>query len=170
MLEMQQDMVALRPAATALADLDLHGAGDDIARTEVLGVWCVALHESLAFAIGQIAAFAARPLGDQTAGTKDAGRMKLDELHVLQWQSGAQRHRVAVAGADMRLGRRQVGAAATPGRQYHDMCAKQMEGAVLQAPGDDPAAGAVLHDEIEREILDKELGIVLEALLVEGVQ
>src|SRR5208282_3210050 len=100
MFEMEEDMVALGSAAATLADLDLDCAADDVACPEVLGIRRVALHEALAFGIGQKAAFAARALGDQTAGTIDAGRMKLDELHVLQWQSGAQRHCVAVAGAD----------------------------------------------------------------------
>ena len=96
--------------------------------------------------------------------------MKLDELHILQWQSGAQCHRIAVAGADMRLGRREIGAAAASGRQHHDMRPKQMQGAVFKTPRDDPAARAVLHDEIEREVFDKKLGIMPEALLVEGMQ
>ena len=43
--------------------------------------------------------------------------------------------------------------------------------AVLEIPGDHAAAGAVLvHDQVEGEILDEELGIVLEALLIERVQ
>ena len=44
----------------------------------------VALHEALAFGIGEIAALAARALGDQHAGAVDSGRVELDELHVLQ--------------------------------------------------------------------------------------
>src|ERR1700719_5119894 len=88
-LEMQQNVVALRTAAAALADLDRHGAGDDVARGEILGARRIALHEALAFAIRKIAALAARALGDQAAGAVNAGRMILDELHVLQWQSGA---------------------------------------------------------------------------------
>src|SRR5271167_3954273 len=121
MFEMEEDMVALASAAATLADLDLDCAADDVARPEVLGIRRVALHEALAFGIRQITALAARALGDQTAGAIDAGRMKLYELHVLQRQAGAQCHRVTVAGADMRLSRRQIGAAAAPRRQHHDM-------------------------------------------------
>ena len=40
----------------------------------------------------------------------------------------------------------------------------------MQAPSDDPAARTVLHDEIEREVFDKELGVMFEALLVESMQ
>src|SRR5215469_13749704 len=48
----------------------------------------VALHEALAFGIGQVAALAARALGDQAARAIDSGRVELDELHVLQRQAG----------------------------------------------------------------------------------
>ncbi len=51
------------------------------------------------------------------------------------------------------------------------MSAEAVDGAVREIPGDDAAAGAFLvHDQIEREVLDEELGLVLEALLVERVQ
>ena len=101
---MQEDVVLLRPDAAALADLDGHGARDDVARGEVLGRGRVALHEALAFGIDQIGAFAARALGDEHAGAVDAGRVKLHELHVLERQAGAQHHGVAVAGLGMRAG------------------------------------------------------------------
>ena len=93
-------MILLRPYAAALADLDGHGAGDHIAAGEVLRVRRVALHEALAFRVGQIAALAARALGDQAARAVDAGRVELDELHVLQRQPGAQHQRIAVPGAE----------------------------------------------------------------------
>ena len=75
----------------------------------------MALHEALAFGIDQITALAARALGDQAAGTVDAGRVELDELHILQRQAGAQHHGVAVAGARMGRGAGEIGAAITAG-------------------------------------------------------
>ena len=43
--------------------------------------------------------------------------------------------------------------------------------AVLQAPGDDAAADAlIVHDQVEREIFDEELDVVLQALLIQRVQ
>ena len=45
-----------------------------------------------------------------------------------------------------------------------------MDRAVLEAPGHDAAAGAVLHDEVERDVFDEELDFVLEALLIQRVQ
>ena len=139
MLQMQQDVVVLWAAAAPLAHLDLDRAADHVTGREVAGIGCIALHETLTLGIGQVAAFAARALGDQAAGAIDAGRMKLDELHVLQRQAGAQRHCVAVAGTDMRLRRRHIGAASASRRQHDDMRTEEVQGAVVQPPGDDPA-------------------------------
>ncbi len=83
---------------------------------------------------------------------------------------GAQHHGVAVAGAGMRRGAREIGPAIAARRQDHHVGAEAVDGAVLETPRHHAAAGAVLvHDEVEREILDEELGIVLEALLIERV-
>ena len=98
-VEVEVDVVLLRAHAAPLADLDGHGARDDVARGQVLGVRRVALHEALALAVGEITALAARAFGDQHAGAVDAGGVELHELHVLQRQPGAQHHGVAVAGA-----------------------------------------------------------------------
>src|SRR5229473_349413 len=108
-------MILVRTTAAALADLDRHRPADHIARREVLGVRGIALHEALALAVGQIAALAARALGYEAPGAIDPGRVELDELHVLQRQSGAQHHRVAVAGAGMRRGAGEIGPPVTAG-------------------------------------------------------
>src|SRR4029077_17741533 len=69
MFEMQEDVVTLRPAAAALANLDLHRSADHVARAEVLRIRRVALHKALALTIRQITSFAACALGDQAART-----------------------------------------------------------------------------------------------------
>ena len=171
MLQMQHDVVLVRTAAAPFVDLHGHRARHDVAAGQVLGGRRIALHEALAFGVGQVAAFAARALGDQAAGGEDAGRMELHELHVLAGQAGAQHHAVAVAGAGMRRGAGQVGAAVAAGRQHHRLGAEAVDGAVLQVPGHDAAADAFLvHDQVEREILDEELDVVLQALLIQRVQ
>ena len=161
-------MVALRPAAAALADLDRHRPADDVARRQVLGVRRVALHEALALAVGHIAALAARPLGDQAAGAVNSGRVELDELHVLQRQPGAQHHRIAVAGAGVGRGAGEIRPAISAGGENHDMSAKPMQSAVFEVPRHDPAADAfIVHDQVERKVLDEEFGVMAHALLVE---
>jgi hypothetical protein len=102
MLEMEQDVVLVRPAAPAFGDLDRHRAGDDVAAGKVLRGRRIALHEALALAVRQVSALAARPFGDEAAGREDPRGMELHELHVLRRQPGAQHHRVAVARAGVR--------------------------------------------------------------------
>ena len=99
MIEVQVDVFLIGAHAAALADLDRHGARDNVAGGEVLGVGRIALHEALALAIGEVGAFTARAFRDQHTGAIDAGGVELHELHVLQRQAGAQHHGVAVAGA-----------------------------------------------------------------------
>ena len=120
--------------------------------------------------VGEIAALAARALGDQHAGAVDPGRVELDELHVLQRQPRAQRHPAAVAGAGMGRGRGEIGAAVAAGREHHRMGAEAVQRPVLHAQRDDAAAGPALHDQVEREIFDEEIGVVAQRLLVERVQ
>src|SRR5438270_512298 len=79
--------VAVGPAAAALPDLGVDGAGDHVARREVLDGGCVALHEALAVLVAQDAALAAGALRQQDAHLPDPGRVELVELHVLQRQA-----------------------------------------------------------------------------------
>ena len=69
--------------------------------------------------------------------------MELDELHVLQRQPGAQHHGVAVAGAGVRRGAGEIGAAIAAGRQDRLVGAEAVDRAVLDAQRHDAAAGAV---------------------------
>ena len=171
MIEVQEDVILVLADAAAFADLDGHGARDDVARGQILGRRRVALHEALAFGIDQIAAFAARTFGDQAAGRIDAGRMELHEFHVLQRQAGAQHHGVAVAGADMRRGAGEIGAAIAAGRQDGHVGAEAMDGAVVHVQRDDAAAAAfVVHDQVDGEIFDVEFGGVPQRLAVHRVQ
>ena len=51
MLEVQEDIVLVRPATAPFAHLDRHCAADDVARGEVLGVRRITLHKPFAGAI-----------------------------------------------------------------------------------------------------------------------
>ena len=170
MVEVKEDVVLVLADAAAFADLHRHRARDDVAAGEVLGAGRVALHEPLAFGVGQIAAFAARALGDQHADAVHPGRVELDELHVLQRQAGAKHHRIAVAGRGVGRGRREISAAVAAGRQHHRLRAEAVDRPVVHRQGDDAPALAAFHDQVEREIFDEEVGVVAQALLVERVQ
>ena len=171
MVEVQENVILLRPDTAALADLNGHGAGHNVARGEVLGRGRVALHEALAFGIDQVGALAARAFGDQHAGAVDAGRMKLHELHVFERQARAQHHGVAVAGLGVRAGARGVSAAVAAGGEHGHLGRKAMDGAVVEIERDNAAAAAiVVHDQVDGEIFDEKLGGMAQRLAVHGVQ
>src|SRR6185312_2259778 len=130
----------------------------------------VALHEPLAFAIGEIAALPARALGDEHPDAIDSGRMELDELHVLEREAGAKHHRIAVAGLSVRAGAGEIDPAVAARRDHHRLATEAMDRAVVEAQGDDSAARAILHDQVEREIFDEEIRVVPEALRIERVE
>jgi hypothetical protein len=97
--------------------------------------------------------------------------VELDEFHVLQRETGAQYHRVAVASAGVRRGAGLVDPAAAAGRNDGHIGAEPVDRAILETPGEETAARAVIvHQQVDGEILDKEARLVLEALLVESVQ
>ena len=171
MLQMQMHVVLVGPEAAAFPDLDGDGAGDDVARSKILGGRRVALHEFLAFGIAQKAAFAARAFGDQDAGAIDAGRVELHEFHVLERQPGAEHHGVAVAGADMGGGAGEIGAAIAAGGEDGLVRPESVDGAVLHRKRDHAAAAAfVVHDQVDGEKLDEEFGGLAQRLAVHGVQ
>ena len=169
-LEMQVNVIGLGPDAAALANLDGHRAADHVARRQVFGIRRVALHEALAVGIGEIAAFAARAFGDQAARTIDTRRVELHELHVLQRQTRPQHHGVAIAGAGVRRGAGEIGPPVTARRKNHLVGPEAVQPSRRKVDRDDAAARAVLHDQVDREILDVELGVVLQRLLVKRVQ
>ena len=98
MVELEQYVILVRPAAAPLLDLLVHRARHDVARCQVLQVGRVALHEPLAVAVEQDSALAAHGLGDQDSRAVDARGMELPELHVLERHPGARRHAQPVTG------------------------------------------------------------------------
>ena len=166
-LQVQVNMVFLGPNAPALADLDRHRSADDIPGGKVFGVRCVALHEAFAFGVGKETALAAHAFRNQAAGAIDTGRVELHEFHVLQGQSGAQDHAIPVAGAGMSRGRGEVCPAVATGCQDHGVGAEQVEGALGQIPGQHATAVAVVvHQQVDREVLNVKSCIMLQGLLV----
>ena len=125
----------------------------------------------IAVGVGEVPALSPHPFGDQTTRAVDPGGVKLHELHVLERVARSRGHRAAIAGAGVRRGAREVGAPVSAGREHRHVRAEAVQCAVLQVPGDQATAPALLVDQqIDREVLDEKLRVVLEALLIEGVQ
>ena len=65
----------------------------------------------------------------------------------------------------------EIGAAIATGRQHHALRAEAMDGPIFQAPGGDTAAHAfIIHDQVKRDIFNKELAAMLQGLLIERMQ
>ena len=163
-------VVALGTDPTAFANFNRDRTAHHVAGGQILGVGRVALHEFLALGIGEVSAFAPSALGEQHANAVDAGRMELDEFHVLKRQPGAQHHAIAVAGAGMGRGAGEISASVSAGRQNRHMGVEAVDRAVFEIPGDNAAAGAVFHHQIDGEIFDEERDIMFERLLIQRVQ
>mmetsp|Transcript_20512 Transcript_20512/g.52063 ORF Transcript_20512/g.52063 Transcript_20512/m.52063 type:complete len:434 (+) Transcript_20512:262-1563(+) len=170
-VEVEVDVVLVGAHAAPLVDLLRHRTRDNIARGEVLRRRGVPLHEALSLRVAQDATLAARALGDQAARAVDASRVELHELEVLQRQPRARHHRVAVAGARVRRGCGEVGAAVPTRRDGRVVCVEAVQRAVLHVERHHAHALArVVHDEVERKVLHEELSVVFAGLPVERVQ
>ena len=101
--------VEIDAARAGALHLGVDRAGDDVARRERTVADAYRAMNSRPCASMQDAALAAHRLGDRetmrACGMKEAGRVKLDELHVGDRRAGAPRHRHAVAGRDRGIGR-----------------------------------------------------------------
>eukprot|EP00043_Microstomoeca_roanoka_P027452 m.14606 g.14606 ORF g.14606 m.14606 type:complete len:550 (+) comp7649_c2_seq1:323-1972(+) len=170
-VEVQVDVILVRADAAAFADLHRHAARHHIARRKVLVGRRVPLHEALAFRVGQVAPLAARAFGDQAARAVDPRRVELHEFHVLQRQSGARHHAVAVAGAGMRRGRAEIGPAIAARGQHRHLRVELVQRAVIQFPRENAGAFAVFrHQQVDGEILDVELRFLFQRAAIKRVQ
>src|SRR2546422_155248 len=97
-------------------DLLDHRSREDVPRPQLHLGREVALHVTLSVLVDQIATLAARRLRDQDARPRQARRMELDHLHVLQRHAGAVGEGHAVARLDEAVRREFVHAAAPAGR------------------------------------------------------
>lgn len=180
--EVEQDVVLVRSGAAAFADLVRHGPRDDVAGGEVLDGGGVALHEALAVGVAQDAALAAGGLGEQDAEAGEAGRVELEELHVLQGQAAAVGQGHAVTGEGVGVGGGLEDLAGAAGREDDRLGLEDVDLAGGEVVGDDSGGvdlGAVLDvlggevvvgEEVEDVELVEELDVLLDAVLVERLQ
>src|SRR3546814_15921816 len=107
--------VAAVPATAAFLDFLVHGARNEIARSQVLERGRIALHEALAVLVQQDAAFAAHAFGNQHARAGHAGGVELPEFEILQRQAGAGGHR----SEERRVGKECVSTCRSRWSTYH---------------------------------------------------
>ena len=97
--------------------------------------------------------------------------MKLDKLHVLQRQAGAQDHTAAITSTRVCGGAGKIGPTVSTRGQYDFLRPESVDRSILESPGHHTPAGvSVVHNEIERKIFDKKFGSVFQRLLIQGMQ
>ncbi len=120
MAHIEVHVLAMRPFEPApLIELRDHGAGDDVARSELHLVGHVPLQESLAVLVEEITALSADGFGDENAGERQACGMELHHLHVLEPDARAIRERHSVPGADVAVRGERVDAPEPPSGEDH---------------------------------------------------
>ena len=80
----QEHVILVRTRTATFRHLLDHVAGDDVSWRQVLDGWCIALHEPLTGGVTKNCSFTAGTLGQQDAKASKAGRVELEELHVLE--------------------------------------------------------------------------------------
>ena len=170
-IELEQNVIAVRAAAAPFLDFLIHRARDEVARCEILERGRIALHEALAVLVKENSAFAAYTFGDQHAGAGHTGGMKLPELHVFEGQPSAGSHAHTITSVDEGIGRRCPDTTGSASGQHGDLRLENHHVAGFHLEGHDSDHGAFgITDQIERHPLDKELGAGADIALVEGVQ
>jgi len=151
--------------------LQVDRPADHVAAGQVFDRRRVTLHEALAPAVEQDAAFAAHALGDQHAQPVEAGRVKLEELHILQRQAAPQQDGGAVAGQAVGVAGDRPDPPPAAGGPDHGLAAEDVQLARADLDGDHARRPPVVAEElIHNVVLVKEGDLVLDALLVEGLQ
>ena len=115
-------------------------------------------------------AVSSRTLSDEASSAVNAGRVELDEFQVLERESGTSDHGVSITRASMRARAAEVGASVAAGGENGLVRSEAMKRAVLHVQCHDTDALAALHNEIEGEVLDEEVGVVAERLAIERVE
>ena len=170
-VQMQVDVILLGTDAPSLPNFHRHGPTNDVATGQILGTGRVPFHEPLALGVAEDATLSTTTLGDETAGTVDAGGVELDELGVLIGQAGAHGHGIAISGAGVGGRAGEVGPAVSAGGQDGVLGVDAMDGAVLHVEGGDAGALSIVgHDEVEGEVLDEVGGVKGQRAAIQGVK
>ena len=96
--------------------------------------------------------------------------MELDELEILVGETGTGNHGHTVTSASMGGSTGEVGSSVTTSGEDGVVGKESVQGTVLLVVGEDTAALAILHDQVEGEVFDEVVGLVAEGLAIEGVE
>mmetsp|Transcript_10263 Transcript_10263/g.18859 ORF Transcript_10263/g.18859 Transcript_10263/m.18859 type:complete len:218 (-) Transcript_10263:692-1345(-) len=168
---MKVDVVLLGSNTTAFADLESHCTGNHVTRSQVLGGRSVTLHEALTLRVTEDSSFATAAFSDEAASTVDTSGVELNKLGVLDGEASAKCHCVSVTSASVSTGCRKVGTAIATSGENGVLGMEAVKGTVLHVHGNAAhASSLVIHDEIERKVLDKVARVEGKTAAIQGVK
>src|SRR3989442_1046250 len=173
--EVTQVEAEVRPVGTlkraARFDLLDHRSREDVPRPELHFGREVALHVSLPVLVDQIATLAAGRLRDQDARPREARRMELNHLHVLQRHAGAVGGGLAAARLDEAIRGEFDPAAEAAGREDRRLPVDRDEAPAPKVDGDHPRTDAAVDNQARHEVLVEPVDVLeLHRRLEERVQ
>ncbi len=130
----------------------------------------VPFHEPLTEPVPEDATLTTYCLGDQDAQLVHAGRVELEELHILQRNPSAPRNGQAVAGEGVGVAGDFPDSPPTAGGEVHRFCMEDVQFASVDFVGDNATDDVVFDYEIDDLKLVVEVDSFLDGLLVEGLQ
>ncbi len=171
MLELEQHVIFVRAAAAPFLDFLIHRARYHVAAGQVFRVRRVALHETLAARVDQVAALAAHAFGNEYAGTGHTGRVELPKLHIFQRDARARHHAETIAGVDERIGAGLEDAPGAAGGKDGSLRLEDHRLARLHLQRHHTQHITMLvTNQIERQPLDEEMRALLDVTLIQRVQ
>ena len=168
-VEIEVDVI-LAVDAAAGADFPQNAARDHVPGRQVLDRGGVALHEALPVLVAQDAAFAAGGLADEDPQLVDAGRVELDEFHVLQRGARPIGDGHAISGGGHGVGGCLVDLAGPARGQQHRLAVEDVDVAGGKLAGDRPAAAPIDHDQLDHVEFMKKADARLQGFFPERVE
>lgn len=170
MVQVQVAVIFFGANTTSLKDLHGHGTGHDVARSQILSVRSVSLHEAFTLTVSQDATFTTATLGYEATSTIDASGMELNELRVLNGKTSSSNHATTITSASVSTSTGEVRATVTT--CGHDSVGglHPVDGTVSHVVGHDTTALVTLHNEVHGEVLHEEDAVVTKGASEKRVQ
>ena len=170
MVEVEVDVVSFGTNSSSLKNLHSHGAGDNVSRSKILGSRSIPLHKSLSVLVSEDTSLSSAALGHEAPSSVNSGRVELDKLGVLNWEAGSSSHTTTVSSAGVGGGAGEVGSSVAAGCNNSLVGFHSMNCSIGHVVGHESAALAVLHDEVQGEVLNEENAVVTQGAPEQGVQ
>lgn len=109
-------------------------------------------------------------LSDEASSSINARWVELDEFEILQGQTCTSDHSVTITSASVCTCTAEISATVTTGRKNGLVGTETVKSAVFHVESNNADTLAVLHNQVEREVLNEEVGVVPKRLAIKRVE